>query len=64
MLEEEARSRDESRDAITRAERRANELAVQLDESRVSLEQTERQRKLVESEKNENMDRLAEMQAM
>merc|ERR1712142_584608 len=64
MLDDESRGRDESRDAITRAERRANELAVQLDESRVALEQTERQRKLVEGEKNEQIDRMAELQAM
>ena len=64
LLDDETRARDESRDAITRAERRANELAVQLDESRVALEQTERQRKLAETEKNENIDRLVELQAM
>ena len=64
LLDDETRARDESRDAINRAERRANELAVQLDESRVALEQTERQRKLGETEKNEHVDRLAELQAM
>merc|ERR1712002_73958 len=64
MLDDESRGRDESRDAITRAERRANELAVQLDESRVALEQSDRSRKLAESDRADHLDRLSELQAL
>ena len=64
MVEDEGRGRDESRDAINRAERRANELAVLLDESRVALEQAERAKKLAEVEKSEQVDRVGEMQAL
>lgn len=52
------------RDSITRAERRANELAVQLDEARVALEQTDRARKLAESDKSSHLDRIGELQSM
>ena len=52
------------RDSASRSERRANDLAVQLDEARVALEQADRARKLAENEKTENADRVAELQAM
>ena len=52
------------RDSASRSERRANDLAVQLDEARVALEQADRTRKLAENEKTENADRVAELQAM
>ena len=64
MLDDEVRGRDDSRDSTTRAERRANDLAVQLDEARVALEQTERARKLAENEKMESIDRLNELQGL
>ena len=52
------------RDSASRSERRANDLAVQLDEARVALEQSDRARKLAENEKAENADRVAELQTM
>ena len=52
------------RDSASRSERRANDLAVQLDEARVALEQSDRARKLAENEKTENADRVVELQAM
>jgi len=64
MVEDEGRGRDDIRDSITRAERRANELAVQLDEARVALEQSDRAKKLAESEKADHIDRIAELQAL
>lgn len=64
MLDDESRGRDETRDSLTRAERRANELAVLLDESRVSVEQAERARRLAENEKSDHVDRIAELTAM
>merc|ERR1711890_142250 len=64
MVDDEVRGRDEAREAGMRAERRANDLAVQVDETRVALEQAERARKLAENEKAENIDRLAELQSL
>merc|ERR1711977_737486 len=45
MVDEEVQGRDDARDAAIRADRRANELAVQADEQRVALEAAERARK-------------------
>ena len=64
MIDDESRGRDDMRDSASRSERRANDLAVQLDEARVALEQADRARKLAENEKTENADRVAELQAM
>jgi len=64
QLDDEERVRDDLRDSITRAERRANDLAVQLDEARVGLEQTDRARKLAESENSQHCDRIGELQVM
>ena len=64
MVDDEVQGRDDARDAAIRADRRANELAVQSDEQRVALEASERARKAAESEKVESSDRLAELQAM
>ena len=64
MIDDESRGRDDMRDSASRSERRANDLAVQLDEARVALEQAERARKLAQNEKAENADRVAELQAM
>merc|ERR1712013_380466 len=64
MVDDEVQGRDDARDAAIRADRRANELAVQADEQRVALEAAERARKAAGSEKVETSDRLAELQAM
>jgi myosin heavy subunit len=64
MVDDEVQGRDDARDAAIRADRRANELAVQADEHRVALEASERARKAAEGEKVESSDRLAELQAM
>lgn len=64
MLDDAGRERDEVRDGVCRAERRANELAVLLDETRVAAEQSERARKLAENEKGDHLDRIAELQAL
>merc|ERR1719474_2204446 len=64
MVDDEVQGRDDARDAAIRADRRANELAVQADEQRVALEASDRARKAAESEKVETSDRLAELQAM
>ena len=64
MIDDESRGRDDMRDSASRSERRANDLAVQLDEARVALEQAERARKLAQNEKAENADRVVELQAM
>jgi len=47
LLEDESRGRDDMREAASRAERRANDLAVQLDESRLALDQADRAKKVV-----------------
>ena len=64
MLDDAGRERDEVRDGVVRAERRANELAVLLDETRVASEQAERARKLAENEKGDHLDRIAELQTL
>lgn len=64
MIDDESRGRDDMRDSASRSERRANDLGVQLDEARVALEQAERARKLAENEKNEQADRVGELQSM
>merc|ERR1712136_622376 len=64
VVDDEVQGRDDARDAAIRADRRANELAVQADEQRVALEAAERARKAAEGEKVETADRLAELQAM
>jgi len=64
MVDNESRGRDECRDQTLKAERRANELAVQLDETRVSLEQTLRAKKKSDAEKDDHKDRIAELQAL
>ena len=64
MLEDESRGRDDMREAASRAERRANDLAVQLDEGRLALDQAERAKKAALAEKSEQSDRVAELQTM
>merc|ERR1719234_526537 len=64
MIDDESRGRDDMRDTASRSEKRAMDLAVQLDEARVALEQSDRLRKLAENEKLENAERVAELQTM
>merc|ERR1739838_659324 len=56
--------RDEARASAGAADAKANELGVAVDEGKVALTQSDRARKLAESEKNENTDRLVELQAL
>lgn len=49
-MEEEQRARDETREALGIAERRANALANELEESRTLLEQADRARRQAEQE--------------
>ena len=60
-MEDEARNRDEMREALGAAERRAQALALELDELRVQLESTERARKAADTELHEATDRVAEL---
>ena len=39
LYEEEQRSRDEQRDLLTRAEKKANDLSLEIDELKTSVEQ-------------------------
>ena len=52
-----------AREAVVAAERRANQLLVDLEESRASIEQAERQHKVVESELHDAADRAGELAA-
>merc|ERR1712188_115803 len=63
-VDDETRGRDEARDSAVRSERRANDLAVAVDEGRVALEQAERARKQADADRLEHSDRLAELQAL
>merc|ERR1711936_1158658 len=54
MVDDEVQGRDDARDAAIRADRRANELAVQADEQRVALEAAERARKAAEAKAAED----------
>ena len=63
-MEDESRGRDDMREAASRAERRANDLAVQLDEARLAFDQAERAKKAALAEKMEQADRVAELQTM
>lgn len=64
IVDNEARGRDEMREAASRNDRRANDLAVLLDEARAALENSERSRKLAAAENQENADRAAELSSM
>lgn len=64
IIENDARDREETRESVSRAERRANDLAVLLDETRVSLEQSERARKQADVERGDHLDRIAELQTL
>ena len=55
MMDEEVRARDDARDAAIRADRKANEQSLAADEARVALEQAERVKKQVESERTDNL---------
>ena len=57
------RDKDETRDAVQNAQRRANDMATQLDELRLALEQSERAKKLAMAEASENATRVNEVQA-
>merc|ERR1712168_1453532 len=63
-IEEETISRDSAKAASAEAEKRANEMAVMVDESGLALEQSERARKLAESAISDVADRLAEVEEL
>lgn len=62
-MEEEQRARDEARELFGIAERRANALANELDESRTLLEQADRARRTAEQELGDAHDQLNEISA-
>ena len=61
QVEEEQRARDDAREQMNAAERRANSLQGEVDEVRTNLEQAERQRKHVENELNDANDSLSQL---
>ncbi|XP_021952513.2 myosin heavy chain, muscle isoform X2 [Folsomia candida] len=63
QLEEEQRARDEARELLGMAERRANALANELEEARTLLEQADRARRLAEQELGDAHDQLNELVA-
>lgn len=62
-MEEEQRARDEARELLGMAERRANALANELEEARTLLEQADRARRLAEQELGDAHDQLNELVA-
>lgn len=60
-LESEEREKAELREIAAAADRRANSFAVELEETRASLEQAERFRKAAESDLSDAADRISEM---
>ena len=63
QLEDELRLKDEMREQMAAAERRAMVLAGELEELRTQLEASERARKSAESEMNDAVDRVSELLA-
>merc|ERR1712150_177905 len=57
-VDEESRFRDEARESYVLTERRCNVLISEIDEVRSALEQSERARKVAESELYEAQDRV------
>lgn len=62
-LEEELRAKDDLRDQLSAAERRALSLSGELDELRAQLEAAERARKAAENDLHEAADRVSELTA-
>jgi chromosome segregation ATPase len=63
QLEDEMRGKDEIREQLALAERRAMVIAGELEELRTQLEAAERARKAAESELHEATDRVSELNA-
>merc|ERR1719230_2241633 len=63
-IEEETIGRDSAKAALGVAEKRANEMALLVDESGLALEQSERARKMAESAAADTNDRLAEVEGL
>jgi chromosome segregation ATPase len=63
QIEDEQKQRAEARENAVAAERRANQLLVDLDDTRSSIEQQEKARKAVETELHESSDRVNELNA-
>ena len=61
QIEDEQRQRDEAREAVMVAERRANLLNSELEEIRSALEQAERARKAAENDLHDAADRISEL---
>jgi len=62
-LEDEQRARDDAREALAIAERRANALANELEESRTLLEQADRARRNAEQELTDANEQIADLSA-
>jgi len=60
-IEEESQQRNEAHEALVSAERRAQALALELEELQKQLESTERARKVADTELHEANDRVAEL---
>lgn len=63
QIEEEQKSRAEAREAAVAAERRANQLLIEIDDSRVAVEQAEKSRKAIELELHAAADHANELSA-
>ncbi len=62
-MEDEQRARDETREQLLIAERRANALANELEESRTLLEQADRARRTAETELTDAHEQINELAA-
>ena len=63
QIEDEQRQRDEAREEVAMAERRINIVLADLEEIRVSLEQSDKARRAAELELHDAADRLSELGA-
>ncbi|XP_078700173.1 uncharacterized protein LOC144926961 [Branchiostoma floridae x Branchiostoma belcheri] len=60
-IDDEQRMREEMRESLSSLERRCNMLTQELNETRMSLELAERNRKIAEADAHEAMDRVGEL---